>query len=89
MWRLIYSKKNWTSQAIKELERKLNNFDFSCGASTSDLNLSDELSNVHFRDLRCEDPVEKLYYSIIWALIFLSICDLAFFLLLSSVDLAR
>ena len=80
MWRLIYSKKKLTSQAKKELERKLNNFDFSCGASTSDLDLSDELSNVHFRYLRCEDPVEKWYYSIIWALLFLSICDLPFLL---------
>ena len=49
----------------KELERKLNNFDFSCGAITSDLDLPDELkeSDVHFRDLRCKDPVKKLYYS--------------------------
>ena len=50
MLRLIYSKKKLTSQAKTELERKLNNFDFGCGASTSDLNLSDELSNVHFSD---------------------------------------
>ena len=65
MWRLIYSKKKLSLQAKKELERKLNNFDFCCGASTSDLDLPDELkeSDVHFRDLRCEDPVEKLYYS--------------------------
>ena len=63
MWRLIYSKKILTSQAKNELEIKLNNFDFSCGANTYDLDVSDELSNVHFRDLRCEDPVEKLYYS--------------------------
>ena len=41
MWWLIYSKKNFTSQAEKELERKLKNFDFSWGASTSDLDLSD------------------------------------------------
>lgn len=63
MWRLIYSKKKVSSQAKSELERKLSNFDFSCGASTSDMDLPDELSDVHFRDLRCEDPVEKLYYS--------------------------
>ena len=41
----------------------LSYFDFSCGASTLDIGLSDELSNAHFRDFRCEDPVEKLYYS--------------------------
>ena len=63
MWRLIYSKKILTYQAKNELEIKLNNFVFSCGANTYDLDLSDELSNVRFRDLRCEDPVEKLYYS--------------------------
>ena len=64
MWRLIYSKKKLTSQNKKELERKLSGFDFSCGSSTADLHLcDDELADVHFRDLRCEDPVEKLYYS--------------------------
>ena len=63
MWRLIYSKKKLTVEAKKELERKLSSFDFSCGASTTDLDLSDELADVHFRDLRCEDPIEKLYYS--------------------------
>ena len=44
-------------------ELQLQTFDFSCGASTLDLDLPDELSHVHFRDLNCEDPVEKLYYS--------------------------
>ena len=63
MWRLIYSKK-LTVQAKKELERTLSSFDFSCGSSTTDLDLSDELADVHFMDLRCEDPVEKLYYSL-------------------------
>ena len=64
MWRLIYSKKKLSSQAKSELESKLSNFDFSCGATTSDMDLPDELSDVHFRDLRYEDPVEKLYYSL-------------------------
>ena len=63
MWRLIYAKKKLTRQARKELERRLNDFDYSCGSSTSDLDLPDVLVDVHFRELRCEDPVEKLYYS--------------------------
>ena len=54
-------KEETISTAKKELERKLNNFDFSCGASRSDLDLSEEFTDVHFRDLRSEDPVEKLY----------------------------
>ena len=54
-------KEETISTAKKELERKLNNFDFSCGSSTSDLDLSEEFTDVHFRDLRSEDPVEKLY----------------------------
>ena len=62
MWRLIFSKKN-SSQAKSELERKLSKFNFRCGASTSDMDLPDELSDVHFRDLRCENRVEKLNYS--------------------------
>ena len=44
----LFKETKLTSQPKTELERKLNNFDFGCGASTSDLNLSDELSNVHF-----------------------------------------
>ena len=62
MWRLLYAKKKLSSQAREELERKLSNFDFSCGANASDLDLPAELSDVHFSDLRCKDPVEKLYY---------------------------
>ena len=60
MWRLVYAKKKLSAHWRRELEKMLQTFDFSCGASTSDL---DELSHVHFRDLSCEDPVEKLYYS--------------------------
>ena len=63
MWRLVYAKKKLTAHWRRELEKMFQTFDFSCGASTSDLGLPDELSDVHFRDLSCEDPVEKLYYS--------------------------
>ena len=63
MWRLVYAKKKLSAHWRRELEKMLQTFDFSCGASTSDLDLPDELSHVHFRDLSCEDPVEKLYYS--------------------------
>lgn len=52
------------TQKKKELERKKSGFDFSCGSNTADLHLcDDELADVHFGDLRCEDAVERLYYS--------------------------
>ena len=63
MWRLLYVKKKLNKQARNELEKRLGDFDFSCGSSTSDLDLPEELSDVHFRSLRCEDPVERLHYS--------------------------
>lgn len=43
-WRLIYSKKKLASQNKKELKKKLSGFDFSCGSSTADLDLCDELA---------------------------------------------
>lgn len=48
-----------TAQWTRQLEQKLNKFNFGSGASTSDLDLLKELTDVHF----CEDPVKKLYYS--------------------------
>ena len=63
MWRLVYVKKKLSAHWRCELEKMLQTFDSSCGASTLDLDLSDELSHVHFRDLNCENPIEKLYYS--------------------------
>ena len=63
MWRLTYSRKKLSAQARKELDKKLSEFDFSCGFNLSDLDLPDCLVDVHCRDLRCGDPVEKLYYS--------------------------
>ena len=63
MWRLVYAKKKLSAQAKRGLERKLCDLDLSCGASLFDLDLPTPLRDVDCRDLRSEDPVEKLYYS--------------------------
>ena len=57
------AKKKLSAHWRRELEKTLQAFDFSCGASTLDLDLPAELGDVHFRDLNCEDLVERLYYS--------------------------
>ena len=36
---------------------------YTCGAQLQDLDLSGKLAEVYIRDMRCYDPIEKLYYS--------------------------
>ena len=36
---------------------------FSCGANFADLELEDDFPLVYVRDISCDDPIEKLYYS--------------------------
>ena len=51
-------------QLRKRLERKLEFYTFSCGATFADLDLDDDFPLVYVRDLSCDDPIEKLYYSV-------------------------
>lgn len=62
-WRLIYSPHKSKAPDRRRLEGKLDNFAFSCGANFEDLDLPEQLLGVCVRELQCEDPVEKLYYS--------------------------
>ena len=36
---------------------------YTCGVTFSDLDLPGRLKNVCVKDHRCNDPIEKLYYS--------------------------
>ena len=65
LWNVEISvrQKKLSAQTKRELGSKLSDFDFSCDASLFDLDLPQSHGDVHCRDLRCEDPVEKLYYS--------------------------
>ncbi len=64
-WRLIYSRKKLTKIQKQQLERVLDHISFSCGAQLQDYtDLPVDLMDLVFaRNLSCNDPVEKLYYS--------------------------
>ena len=74
MWHWWYSAKNVACCAFcilresclnarQNLVTILDEYTFTCGATLSDLELSDSLSDVCVRDLQCYDPLEKLYFS--------------------------
>ena len=63
MWRVVYSKYKLKPTEKKVLQQSLDGMSYTCGAILADLHLTGKLSNVHVRDLRCYDPMEKLYYS--------------------------
>ena len=64
MWRLVYSKYKLNKSEKSSLQSVFEDFTYTCGASLSDLDLSGRLQDVVVRDLRCYDPLEKLYYSL-------------------------
>ena len=63
MWRLLYSKQKLSKSERSSLQTTLENVTYSCGAQLQDLDLSGNLAEVYVRDVRCYDPIEKLYYS--------------------------
>ena len=52
-----------TTKTNQERDEVLADFSFTCGAPLQDLELSGKLVNVYIRELSCEDPIEKLYYT--------------------------
>lgn len=64
MWRLVYSKCKLNISELSTLQGMLEDFTYTCGASLFDLGLVGRLEDVVIRDLRCHDPLEKLYYSL-------------------------
>ena len=64
MWRLIYSKRKLKKNEREELEGALDGMSFSCGAQLQDADIPTYLKDiVYVRQMSCEDPIEKLYYS--------------------------
>ena len=64
MWRLLYSKRKLQLADRQALERSLENVTYTCGAQLQDLELVGALAEVYARNIRCNDPIEKLYYSV-------------------------
>ncbi len=65
MWRLLYSRCKLTRQEKVDLNEDLA---FTCGAPIQDLHLPGRLNDVYTRQIHCEEPIEKLYYSAKYAI---------------------
>ena len=64
MWRLVYSPVKLTSKQRENLLLKLEQYAYSCGSELTDMDLQQlGFPNVYVRNLVCNDPVERLYYS--------------------------
>ena len=61
MWCLLYSPHMISALERDRLSAAIDEYSFTCGASLSALNLDGKLSDVRVRELKCIDPVEKLY----------------------------
>ena len=64
MWRLLYSKHKLKAHERTALQHALEDVTYTCGANIQDLELGDRFVDVFARQIRCHDPVEKLYYSV-------------------------
>ena len=64
-WQLIYARKKLTRPQKQQLERVLDNISFSCGTQLQDYSdLPQDMNDMVFtRNLNCNKPIEKLYYS--------------------------
>ena len=62
LWRLLYSKRKLTLPERQQLQTRLEDVWYSCGATFQELHLPDSLSCVHVLEHNCYDPVEPLYY---------------------------
>ena len=63
MWRLLFCRFKLNYQEVSELWRCLNDILYTCGVSFSELDLPGRLKDVYVRDHKCNDHIEKLYYS--------------------------
>lgn len=63
MWRLLFSKKKLTIAQRHNLEEILEDVSYSCGALLDELALPPALESVCVKDHKCDDPLERLYYS--------------------------
>lgn len=64
-WQLIYARKKLTRPQKQQLERVLDHISFSCGTQLQDYSdLPQDMNDMVFtRNLNCNKPIEKLYYS--------------------------
>ena len=64
MWQLVYATRKLKAAEIHKLRMALDDLSFSCGASLQDSEIPSELKElVYVRNMHCNEPIEKLYYS--------------------------
>ena len=63
MWRLVYCQTKLSSEQREYLQSQLDHHSFSCGADLSNLELHSDFPFIYVRNLKCNDLVERLYYS--------------------------
>ena len=63
MWRLLYAKSKLSVGERTALQQVLDKWLFTCGAQLQDLNLTGCLADVYVREMSCNEPIERLYYS--------------------------
>ena len=64
MWRLVYATKKLKAPEICQLHIALDDMSFSCGASLQESDIPSALKDiVYVRNIHCNEPIEKLYYS--------------------------
>ena len=64
MWRLVYCKRKLAARERQVLQQALDSVTYTCGAQMQDLELGDQFTDVYARQIRCYEPIEKLYYSV-------------------------
>ena len=64
MWRIVYSKYKLPAAERVAFQEAMDNFTYTCGAELKDLGGKFEDETICMRNIRCFDPVEKLYYSV-------------------------
>ena len=65
MWQLVYATRKLKAAEIHKLRMALDDLSFSCGASLQDSEIPSELKElVYVRNMHCNEPIEKLYYSV-------------------------
>lgn len=63
MWWLLYSQFKLTKKEWADLQTAIEDVSFTCGSQLQDLVLPGQLNEEYMRELSCEEPIEKLYYS--------------------------
>ena len=62
-WRLLYCQRKLTRKERESLEEVLADISFTCEVSLQELELPGKLANVYVRDISCQEPIKRLYYT--------------------------